>query len=76
MQKNLRKLALCRETLRTLESPAIGLARGGVLQPALNPNDLLPRSLVCHTRYDCFVTDACTLITLPEPTLTEVTLTF
>ena len=60
MQKNLRKLALCRETLRTLETPAMGFARGGLVQPAIDPNILLPRSLVCHTRYDCLVTAACT----------------
>jgi hypothetical protein len=76
MKKNLRKLVLCRETLHTLEAPAMGLARGGVVVlPALNTDDLIPRSLLCQTHFcsgNCYVTVACQPVTAAgcDPTFT------
>lgn len=72
---NLRKLALCRETLHTLETPALEHARGGVVQPALNAEDIFPSSYLCQTRFcsgNCFVTAACQPVTAVgcDPTFT------
>jgi hypothetical protein len=75
MRKNLRLLTLSRETLHTLETPALGLARGGVVQPALNTEDLFPRSYLCQTRFcsgNCYVTVVCQPVTAGgcDPTFT------
>jgi hypothetical protein len=81
MKKNLRKLVLSRETLHTLEAPAMGIARGGDVQPAINTVDLLPRSYLCQSRFcsgNCYATVACPVLTNGgcNPTISEPTFTF
>jgi hypothetical protein len=79
MIKQVRKLALSRETLRTMDAPGLGAAHGGVgqVQPALDTDDLLPRTQLCNTRFcnsgQCFVTAACPVFShggCTEPTFT------
>lgn len=67
MKKSPKKLALSRETLTTL-----GAVQGGDL-PALQTIDLLPRSLVCQSRFcDTTViqTVVCTVLTSDCPITT------